>query len=172
MRMGNSKQTPQIISALKQLSNLETELRSLGVLRSRKLLGDLGEWYASILFGFERAPDLSQKGYDCICSKTGARIQVKTDRKGNGQAAVVWMPEYNPNMEIQPFDELLIFWLAEDYRIKKCFRVSAKQLTTNNFTKMKSGKLNLTGTQLDKLGLAVSRDSVLNSDLATVVFAE
>lgn len=169
--MSNSKQTPKIISALKQLSNLEAELRSLGVLRSRKLLGDLGEWYASLLFGFERVTDLSQKGYDCVCPKTAKKIQVKTDRKSNGKSAVVWMPEYNPKSKAQPFDELVIFWLAEDYKIKKCFRVPAKQLTTKNFTKMKSGKLNLTGAQLDKLGLAVNRVTV-NNDVAEMVFGE
>ncbi len=170
--MKNADRSPHIMSLLNQMSCIEAELRTLGVIRSRKLLGDLGEWYASLLFGFERAADLSQKGYDCVCSKTGKRIQVKTDRKGKGQSAVVWMPEYNPKSKMQPFDELVIFWLAEDYKIKKCFRVQAKQLTTKNFTKMKSGKLNLTGAQLDKLGLAVSRDTALSKVVAAMVFAE
>jgi len=160
------------MSLLNQMSCIEAELRTLGVIRSRKLLGDLGEWYASLLFGFELAAGLSQKGYDCVCPKTGKKIQVKTDRKGNGQNATVWMPEWNPESDSQPFDDLVIFWLAEDFRIKECYRLSIEQLTAKNFSKMKSGKLNLTGPQLNKLEFAVSRESFLQNDKTSMVFAE
>lgn len=170
--MKNIESSRHIISLLNQMSRIEAELRTLGVIRSRKLLGDLGEWYASLLFGFELAAGLSQKGYDCVCPKTGKRIQVKTDRKGRGQNAIVWMPEWTPDSDSQPFDELIIFWLAEDFRIKECFRLSIEQLTAKNFSKMKSGKLNITSSQLNKLGFTVSRNSFLQNDKTAMVFAE
>lgn len=139
------------------MSHIEAELRTLGVIRSRKLLGDLGEWYSCLLFGFERAPDLSQQGYDCVCPTTKRRIQVKTDRKSGSQNATVWMPEWNADSDSQPFDDLVILWLADDFRMKECFRLPIEQLTAENFPKMKSGKLNLTSPQLKKLGFRVDR---------------
>jgi len=156
----NTENIPEVMSLLNQMSEIEQSLKNTyGVIRSRKMLGDIGEWYATILFGLELAEDLSQKGYDCVCPKTSKTFQVKTDRKGEGHGASVWMPEFNGTD--RPFDELLIFWLSENYKIKHCFRIPVEDLNENKFSKMKStGKLNLTSNRLIENGYSVAKDSI------------
>jgi hypothetical protein len=84
-----------------------TELKRLGVLRSRGLVCDLGEALAASLYGVELEPP-STPGFDLV-DGDGARVQVRTLRctPENWRTKVGRMKE--------PYDKLLAIRLDEHY---------------------------------------------------------
>lgn len=63
------------------------DLVRLGFIRSKVLVGDLGELIAARYYGVELAPVFTQ-GYDLI-RRDGARVQVKALRGENGKRTIV-----------------------------------------------------------------------------------
>ncbi len=92
------------------------ELMRLGVIRSRGLVGDLGEQLAAAYYRveLERA---STPGYDLVSPERG-RIQVKTLRvtPGNLRASIAPMSG--------PYDRMLAIRLNEDYTPREAIEVA------------------------------------------------
>ena len=96
------------------------ELMRLGVVRSRTLVGDLGEALAARFYGVDLAP-ASTPGYDLV-TREGARVQVKTLRTtpGNWRTSMGVMG--------RPYDLVLAIRLDEDYRPLEAIEVPREVL--------------------------------------------
>lgn len=99
-----------------------TELKRLGVLRSRGLVCDLGEALAARLYGVELEPP-STPGFDLV-DGDGARVQVRTLRctPENWRTKVGRMKE--------PYDKLLAIRLDEHYEPSRPSRCRARCSTS------------------------------------------
>lgn len=95
---------------LAQLADAEMELRRLGVLRSRNIVGDLAEHVACERLGMVRAP-ASQRGYDAT-DKDGRRVQIKGVRLPNRQLGVL------RDLDKSPFDRLVIVVFGDRYEVR------------------------------------------------------
>jgi hypothetical protein len=113
--MNTSADRVAITAAFKRLHRAECardaaigELIGLGVIRSRVLVGDLGEVIAANYYGVELAPVFTP-GYDLV-TREGQRVQVKAMRGRSGKRTIV---------SRQPLpdacDLLLAIRLADDY---------------------------------------------------------
>lgn len=70
--------TPRAVPAIQALSDALAVLRTCGVIRSTRFVGDIGEWYVATLYGGHLAKSRVQTGWDVLEPSTGARLQVKT----------------------------------------------------------------------------------------------
>lgn len=100
------------------LYETKTALRQLGVLRSERFTGELGEWLVETAYQGKRAKGTTQKGWDVEVSAAGARslIQVKSHAKGKKNNAE-WT-EVRPDC-LELFDRLVIVVLSDDYYVKR-----------------------------------------------------
>lgn len=75
----------EVKKAVQQLVLAKNKLKSLGVLRSERLVGEFGEWFAEQLISGERAISTTQSGWDIICNEK--KYQVKTHAKSDSTGA-------------------------------------------------------------------------------------
>lgn len=108
-------------SCLNQLFEAKQTLWSLGVLRSERLTGEIGEYIVGSLHGYRRALSSSNKGWD-LQSECGKKIQVKAHAKGflNGYRATMIK-------NFDRFDSLSIVVMEPDYRIKSIYEIPSEQ---------------------------------------------
>jgi hypothetical protein len=77
--MPSKQRACHIADELQRIADAMERLRSLGVIRSQKVVSDIGEWLAATLLGGNLADSKNQKGWDITCGK--AHIQVRTHAK-------------------------------------------------------------------------------------------
>lgn len=109
------------IQAVLKFSEAVNALREAGIVRSRRLFADLGEWYVELLYGAERSPNPVEKGWD-VKLPSGERAQVKAQ---SFDPANAWnYLESDPNL----FDRLIALILADDFKIRSIFDVPTNDL--------------------------------------------
>jgi hypothetical protein len=98
-------------------------LKAMGVIRSRNVTGDYGEWLVARVFGCKRAPRNS--GYDLDCPGSG-RVEVKT-RSGiesrESYSGLAFM-KANPDR----FDRMICVALNDDGEVVYALKVTAQAL--------------------------------------------
>lgn len=110
------------IKAVQALAGAVSLLRASGVIRSARIVGDLGEWYAEVLFGGTRAKVQTQKGWDIAVEGSGDRLQVKTQRYDKGNR---WnYLDGDPAL----FTHLVVVVLTDDFRIRAVYKVPTAEL--------------------------------------------
>lgn len=107
---------------LDSLVTAKRMLRELDVTRSERLVGELGEWLAKSIFGGQRAPSSSQKGFDII--NNDRRVQVKTHAKGDDNSARWTEFKYQRD----EFDELVIIVMTKEYRLKEVYLIPEEKV--------------------------------------------
>jgi hypothetical protein len=68
------------LNALKIFSESKRLLKELNIVRSERIIGEIGEWYFLRLFGGKLATRTSEKGWD-IQRDNGSKVQIKTHAK-------------------------------------------------------------------------------------------
>ena len=112
----------KVKETLYKLANAKQDLRELGVIRSERLVGEIGEWFFTAIYGGKRAQSTTQKGWDVKLN--GKKIQIKTHAKGdknNARWTVINFCEDDP-------DELVIVVFTKEFCLKEFYRVSSKVL--------------------------------------------
>ena len=114
-------QFEQQVDAVVGLATAIHRLREMGVIRSRRFIGDLGEWYIATLYNGVQPSSQTQKGWD-IQLPTGDRLQVKTVSfdKGNLWSYV--------NADPATFDRYLFLVLSDAFVIKFLYDIPSPQL--------------------------------------------
>lgn len=102
---------------LDSIVEAKRRLRELDVIRSERMVGEIGEWLAESILGGERVQSTSQKGHDVI--REDLRVQVKTHAKGDENNARWTDFKYEPGQ----FDELVIIVMSKDLKLKEVFRI-------------------------------------------------
>jgi hypothetical protein len=112
---------------LNTLFETKAVLRELGVIRSERFTGELGEWLGEIAYNGKRATVTSQKGWDVEAAENGIKsfLQVKAHAKGKNNNAR-WT-EIDPN-SLELFDRLIIIVLSDDYFIKQWLDIPKESL--------------------------------------------
>ena len=108
---------PEVREQLDSIVEAKRRLRELDVIRSERMVGEIGEWLAESIFGGERVKSTSQKGYDLIGD--GRRVQVKTHAKGDENNARWTEFKYEPGQ----FDEFVIIVMSKELRLKEVYRI-------------------------------------------------
>ena len=112
--------TPQ--EAVRALAEAIKLLRATGVIRSRRITGDLGEWFVAQLYDGERPPSQTQKGWDVRLKADGARLQVKTQ---SFDPLNQWnYLDTDPSL----FDRLVVVVLTEAFTIRVIYDVPSVRL--------------------------------------------
>ena len=93
----------------------KNKLKDLDVIRSERIIGEFGEWFAEELTGAKRANSTSQKGWDLILN--GKKFQVKTHAKGEGNKARWTQWNYNDD----EFDVLVILIFSSSLELREAY---------------------------------------------------
>jgi hypothetical protein len=115
---------------------IKVALRELGVIRSERFTGELGEWLVETAYKGQRAKGTTQKGWDVeLCGENGrSLLQVKTHAKGEKNNAR-WTKIKPECLEL--FDRLVIVVLSDKYDLKEWYDVSKEDVRK---TLVQSGK--------------------------------
>jgi len=104
-------------------------LRKHGVIRSKVMVGDLGEYYCEDLGFITKDDNKVKRGYDGL-DKYGKRVQVKTRTSPNNRAKLSFK-----NLE---FDYCLYVELNNNYQLVSISKVD-KSIIETNLNKAKDG---------------------------------
>ncbi len=114
-------QPPEYYTTVRQyldsLVEAKRMLRELDVIRSERLVGELGEWFAEAVFGGARAVSTSEKGHDII--NRGRKVQVKTHAKGDNNNARWTEFKYRRG----EFDDFIIIVMTKEFRLKEVYHI-------------------------------------------------
>lgn len=80
----------EIKKAVQQLVLAKNKLKSLGVLRSERLVGEFGEWFAEQLISGKRAISTTQSGWDIICNEKKYQVKTHAKSESNGARWTEW----------------------------------------------------------------------------------
>jgi hypothetical protein len=117
MNMEKSIDNREVRECLNSLVKAKQRLRDLDVIRSERLVGEIGEWLVESLFGGSRAESSSQKGFDIV--KDNSKIQVKTHAKGDDNNARWTQFGYKRG----EFDFLVIVVMSKELYLKEVFYI-------------------------------------------------
>ncbi len=122
------------IQAVQAFADGVAALRAAGVTRSNRFVGDLGEWYAEVLFDGKRAANQTQKGWDVAVRATDEFLQVKTQRYDPGNR---W--QY---LDSDPadFTHLVAVLLTDDFRVRTVYKVPRDDLVPLLRTESTTGR--------------------------------
>lgn len=115
----------QIRRAIDQFVSAKDVLRDLGVVRSERLVSEIGEWFFTALFGGCKADSATQKGWDV--SLDNRKIQIKTHAKGDNNSAR-WT-EYNYTEGA--CDEVVIIVFTARFYLKEFYRIPISHVVGN-----------------------------------------
>ena len=109
-------------AAINKIVEGKKSLRELDVIRSERLVGEIGEWLAESIFGGERAKSSSQKGYDLIIDSK--KYQIKTHAKGDKNNARWTQFKYNKG----EFDFFIIIVMSKEFYLKEVYCIDEEIL--------------------------------------------
>ena len=119
----NTQPNQRIQEILTEMAKLERTLIDLQVIRSSKLVAELGEYYASQTYGLQYSQNKVQKGYDLIDSK-GTRYQVKCRRIFDNPSRKSKSKHLIKGLEKEGYDIAIIVEIGRDYELTDIFSVS------------------------------------------------
>lgn len=109
----------------KELKIIAEALKSLThdkIIRSKNLVGDLGEYYCKEMFGLTIVENYVNKGFDAIDNK-GLKVEIKTRRIPDGKSKVIFRGF--------DFDYCLYVELDEYFELNRIVKVSSFEIQNN-----------------------------------------
>src|SRR5439155_6270375 len=116
-----STEIERIAATLAKIAEAMQELRSLGVLRSRKLAPDFSEWLVTQLFGGKFAESKTQKGWDVYThsEQIQGKMSFVPDDPANRWSYVG---------DKHPFDALVLVVLSDTFRVRELYKIPQRDL--------------------------------------------
>lgn len=114
---------------LKSIADSYKLLKDEGIIRSKVMVGDLGEYYCQEFGLVELVSNKVNEGFDGI-NESGKKVQIKT-RTTPGNSAKIWLRKRN-------FEELMYVELNEYYQPTLIFSVEV-ELVEKNLNGRKDG---------------------------------
>lgn len=112
----------KVAAALEKLTNATVELKSFGVIRSRKPVStDYSEWLVRQLFGGSLAPSKNQPGWDIDLGEE--KVQVKVSFNPDSTANR-WSYIKDPSF----YDSLILIVLSDDYKVQNSTKYHLRKL--------------------------------------------
>ena len=139
--MRDSEKQDRIRAEINKLVRIKKKLSELNVVRSEKIVSDIGEWFFTAIYGGERADRPTQEGWDV---KLGSKkIQIKTHARGNATSA-----RYSVVGKFDKFDKLVIIVFTNDFFLKEFYFAPANQVERNS--RKRSKRIEIDWDQLKK----------------------
>lgn len=107
---------------LKLIADSLKSLKQDGIIRTKNLVGDLGEYYCSQLFNLDLNSNVVETGYDAT-DKDGNKVEIKTRRTPKGKAKVIFR-SFN-------FDYCLFIELNEYFEPVTILKIVADEIVKN-----------------------------------------
>ena len=113
---------------LKVIAEALKSLKAKNVIRTKNLVGDLGEYYCKEKFGLKLEENAVNKGFDAI-DTDGLKVEIKTRRTPEGRSKVIFRSF--------DFDYCLYVKLGEYYQPEEILKIEVEELKNNLETNYK-----------------------------------
>lgn len=113
---------------LKLIAEALKSLKEKNVIRTKNLVGDLGEYYCKEIFGLKLEENAVNKGFDATDNE-GKKVEIKTRRTPEGKSKVIFRSF--------DFDYCLYVELDEFYEPKEILKIKVDELKNNLETNYK-----------------------------------
>jgi len=107
---------------LKLIAEALKTLKQDGIIRTKNLVGDLGEYYCSQLFGLTLNLNVVETGFDAIDIE-GKKVEIKTRRTPEGKAKIIFR-SFN-------FDYCLYVELSEYFEPVAILKIATEEIIKN-----------------------------------------
>lgn len=121
---------------LKIIAEALKSLKAKKIIRTKNLVGDLGEYYCKEIFGFKLEVNTVNKGFDAI-DQDGLKVEIKTRRTPDGKSKVIFRSF--------DFDYCLYVELNEFYEPIQILKIEVNELVNNlekNYKRLSVSKIN------------------------------
>jgi len=125
---------------LKVIAEALKSLKAKNVIRTKNLVGDLGEYYCKEKFGLKLEENAVNKGFDAI-DKEGKKVEIKTRRTPEGKSKVIFRNfefDYCIYVELNEFYEPIQFLKIEVDELVNNLEKNYKRLSVSKIKKIKS----------------------------------
>ena len=147
---------PEIKKAINVFAHLFNKLEVAGIVRSRRVVGDIGEYYACKRLNLELSNSLNQKGFDAIDIE-GRTFEIKTRRVYQSDRRTSERRRLN-KLEGKSAVYLIVVTIDRGFRCSGMWIMPIK-----NIENMKSASLEIVNYTPGTLNLIPSKVSFLNS---------
>lgn len=120
---------------LKIIAEALTSLKTKNIIRTKNLVGDLGEYYCKEKFGLKLNENSVNKGFDAI-DQDGLKVEIKTRRTPEGKSKVIFKGF--------DFNYCLYVELDEYYEPKEILKIKVDELKNNlemNYNRLSVSKI-------------------------------
>ena len=120
---------------LKIIAEALKSLKGKNIIRTKNLVGDLGEYYCKEIFGLKLEENAVNKGFDAI-DKENKKVEIKTRRTPEGKSKVIFRSF--------DFDYCLYVELNEYYEPKEILKIEVVELKNNletNYNRLSVSKI-------------------------------
>lgn len=125
---------------LKVIAEALKSLKAKNVIRTKNLVGDLGEYYCKEKFGLKLEENAVNKGFDAI-DKEGKKVEIKTRRTPERKSKVIFRNfefDYCIYVELNEFYEPIQFLKIEVDELVNNLEKNYKRLSVSKIKKIKS----------------------------------
>jgi hypothetical protein len=130
------------IPELKLISGALKSLKEKNVIRTKNLVGDLGEYYCKETFGLKLEENAVNKGFDAT-DQQGLKVEIKTRRTPEGKSKVIFRSfdfDYCLYVELNEFYEPIIILKIDVIEIKENLERNYNRISVSKINKLKSVK--------------------------------
>lgn len=120
---------------LKIIAEALTSLKAKKIIRTKNLVGDLGEYYCKEKFGLKLEENTVNKGFDAI-DTDGLKVEIKTRRTPEGRSKVIFRSF--------DFDYCLYVELDEFYQPNRILKIDVNTIKENlekNYNRLSVSKI-------------------------------
>lgn len=133
----------EIRSELKVIAFAMKSLKEAGIIRTKNLVGDLGEYYCKELFDLKIEDNAVNKGFDAI-DKESRNVEIKTRRTPEGKSKIIFRNfdfSYCLYVELNEFYEPTLIIKVEVNEILKNLEKNYNRLSVSKIKKINSIKV-------------------------------
>ncbi len=126
--------------ALQLISKGESMLLEHGIIRTTKIVAEIGEYYAAKEYGLQLATNTVQKGYDLI-DGDGIKYQVKCRRRFDNRYRKSRNIGLIRGLQKEGYDVAIIVEVGEQFELVQIFSISRSKIVENFGEKTNIAKL-------------------------------
>ncbi len=131
------------LTELKEIAKALKSLKDKNIIRTKNLVGDLGEYYCGSYFDLSIEENSVNKGFDAT-DKKGYKVEIKTRRLPEGKSKVIFRSfdfDYCLYVELNEFFEPIVILKIDVQEIKDNLEKNYKRLSVSKIYKLKSIQL-------------------------------
>jgi hypothetical protein len=123
MRNVPSRRRAQLVAVeLERISAAMQRLREFGVIRSQKVVSDIGEWLAATLLDGRVAESRNQKAWDIICGVKQVQVRAHAKAEGNRN-------RFTPVADVCAGNcDLVIVVLSPSFLVQRLFHIPNREV--------------------------------------------